>query len=530
MAQTTELQERFLKNERLTTLINHLLVSLMLASAVVSFIQFAEHIQPSWNGSYLIFVTVVMGMEAMYVHRMTADFDFFSKEFWIYHLSEGVAILVVMKLVTYLVYGFDRLLVDLPLWEQDFFTYFFNGEYLLGIGLVFTIRMIAGTFEAELSQLEGDEKVLRMEMDSGISADRPEIRRRIADLILIVGVFMILFAALPRAELEALWGERPPLSASVVNILIYFILGLILLGLAQFSVLRVHWGLERIPISRNLAWRWAAYSVVFLAAVALIALLLPTRYSVGLLDALSYILYLVVGFLGFLGALLLLPFAFILSLFARLFGQAERLPPPNLDELQLPPTPAGGNLPWLELLKSLLFWLVLAGIIGYSLYHYIARNTVLIERLRRIPLFSGIFRLWHWLKGWLRGVKGSVVSTVQSGFRRISRSRSLRSILPDWSYTSLRRMSPRQRVIFFYLAMVRRGGEKGVPRRPSQTPYEYSRQIGDFLPEVEGEIDALTDEFSEARYSLHKISLDHASSGQRYWDRIRRALRKVTKR
>ncbi len=40
-----------------------------------------------------------------------------------------------------------------------------------------------------------------------------------------------------------------------------------------------------------------------------------------------------------------------------------------------------------------------------------------------------------------------------------------------------RRLSPRQKVIFYYLAMVRRAREAGLPRQDDQTPYEYARSL-----------------------------------------------------
>jgi hypothetical protein len=91
---------------------------------------------------------------------------------------------------------------------------------------------------------------------------------------------------------------------------------------------------------------------------------------------------------------------------------------------------------------------------------------------------------------------------------------------------NLRRLSPRQRVQFFYLAMVRRGGEAGVGRQPLHTPYEYAIILREGRPEVKDEVTGLTEEFVEARYSRREIALEEARLVQRYWDRIKRALRR----
>jgi hypothetical protein len=87
-------------------------------------------------------------------------------------------------------------------------------------------------------------------------------------------------------------------------------------------------------------------------------------------------------------------------------------------------------------------------------------------------------------------------------------------------------LTPRDRVQYFYLAMVRRGGQRGMPRKPSQTPREYAATLENQLPEVDDEIHSLTDAFLEARYSRHDVTPEQASLVQRIWDRIKATLRR----
>ena len=79
---------------------------------------------------------------------------------------------------------------------------------------------------------------------------------------------------------------------------------------------------------------------------------------------------------------------------------------------------------------------------------------------------------------------------------------------------------------FYYLAMLRRGGEGGHARRPAQTPYEYAHALESQIPEIDQDVDGLTEEFIEARYSRHDIPPEHVGLVRRYWERIKRALRK----
>ena len=53
----------------------------------------------------------------------------------------------------------------------------------------------------------------------------------------------------------------------------------------------------------------------------------------------------------------------------------------------------------------------------------------------------------------------------------------------EWDFINLRRLTPRQKVLFYYLALVRRAKEAGIPRKDGQTPYEYARSLTSSLVE-----------------------------------------------
>jgi hypothetical protein len=224
--------------------------------------------------------------------------------------------------------------------------------------------------------------------------------------------------------------------------------------------------------------------------------------------------------------ILLTPFIFLLSLLSNLFGKSLKMEPPTISPVQPPPAVAGTNS-WVEVLKSVLFWLLFLGIAGYSLYYYFNRNQGWVNALRRLPLLVYWVRAWRWLRNWLHGLNQNLAASMEAGLRRLrARTKSADSGTP-WGFINLRRLSPRQRIVFYYLALIRRSGEKGFPRKPSQTPYEYSLALQDHLPEVEEDLSAFTGQFVEARYSQHTITPQHASRVQRYWQRIKRAFRTV---
>lgn len=514
-------------NERTSLLIQNFLVILMMACFSASVVQLGAHLAPEWSGNYLIFVSILVSLEASYSRRAVKEVIFFTPEWFRFRIVEWVVLLIGLKLATYLVPGIGQLGIDLPLWQADFWEAFFTGEYIAAILVAFLIWSLTNIFVDELLKLVGDEKILAEERATGIVEPRPEVRRKLANLILMVGGVMIFIAALIRLEWQALWGNTPPYQGGVLNVVAYFILALILLSLTQFSILRVHWSLQRIPLSRNLATRWLAYCAVFLVIISAIAVVLPTNYSVGFLSTMGYILSFLMSIIGLILVILTAPLFFLLSLLGRLFGRSDRIEPPDFSQFNRAPpqTPTSSSFP--ELLKSLIFWAVFVGVIGYSLYHYVKQNEQLLEALRRFFFTGRLIQIWDLFKRWVYGVNREISATIEAGLRRLRERSSPKLSGQGWRFINLRRLSPRQQVMFFFLALVRRGEEHGIPRQPDQTPYEYSRALQQKLPDVEDEVASMTEQFVEALYTRHEITVDRAGFVKRCWQRVRRVLRKT---
>jgi hypothetical protein len=87
-----------------------------------------------------------------------------------------------------------------------------------------------------------------------------------------------------------------------------------------------------------------------------------------------------------------------------------------------------------------------------------------------------------------------------------------------------RSLDPRRQVYFYYLAMIRRGGEQGITRDPAETPVEYAEKLENALPSEDEDIESITDAFVKARYSRHEVSSGDAGRVKGAWERIRRAL------
>ncbi len=538
-------------DERLIVLVSYLIVGAMMTCMVASFVQFGNFAQPIWDVSYLLVLGFLVSLESLYSHRVLHKVYFTDPKWVAFRFSELILILVALKCTQYLYSDGGRLLADLSLWQQDLGANFFNDESIFGIVTLAIAWIISGQYAGELILLEANQRVLKQEMESGISEDRTAIRRRLSNLVLLVGMGMVIFTAMLRFDRLTEWADLPPLRSSVYNTILYFFLGLVLLSLTQFNLLRARWFRDSLPVRVEIAGRWILYSAVFILVLALIAGLLPTSYSIGLLKVLNYLFFIIMAILNLLIMLLLVPVFWLFGLLARLFQSEAELkqieaPPPIRD---FPLISQAEPVPWWELLKSVAFWLIFLGVIGYALVYYFRENRELWEKLRQIPFIASLVQFFDWLGGLLRGVNRQIGAVVEAGLERLRSRRKAMAAAQPWRFINLRRLTPRERVRFYYLALVRRGGDCGYSRRPAQTPFEYSQSLSDAIRDGEQldsellmgareaqvaernglstDIIVMTNKFVEARYSRHEITPQDAGLVQRAWEHLRSALQRL---
>ena len=125
-----------------------------------------------------------------------------------------------------------------------------------------------------------------------------------------------------------------------------------------------------------------------------------------------------------------------------------------------------------------------------------------------------------------RGVK----TVVQAGWKKLRAFRITPLSATKWRFMNPYRFTPRQQVIFFYLALIRRGKEAGLPRHPSQTPYEYARFIGPDLIEQTEAVSDMTEGFLNARYSPHEATPEQANRVKQAWDAGAKGINLKTQR
>ena len=511
-------------------LFNYLITSVMMVCVAAALTGLIRTLIADWNETYLLVVCFIVSFETLYAMRATRRVSFPSRAWFTYRGTELVAILVLLKLLLYAMHGFGQLLMDIQLWQQDFMLNFFNGEYLAASVIVMLVWVLAHQMNGNLLELEADDALLERERANEFRNDRPAIRNQLMLKVVLIGALLMAVTVFTRSALRTRGGEVAAAQVNIWNLLVYVFMGLLLLSHTRLAALRASWFRERAVIGSEVARRWVIYSIIFLVLMVIVVSLLPTRYSLGLLTTLSYLLGWLLTVLQVIIYLVLLIVSFPLTLLMRLLGQT----PSESAQPQMPaaptPPPAEGPTssdPLFEVIKSVLFWAIFLIVIGWSLVHYLGQHREWLAVLRSIPVLRWLVQGVSWIWQTIRKANRKLADVIDAGLRRIRPKQPLSQTIAERTrLLNLGRLPPRERVQYFYLAMVRRGGQRGTPRKPSQTPREYASTLESQLPEVNAEIDSLTDAFVEARYSRHDVTPEQAGLIQRIWERIKATLRR----
>lgn len=522
-----ERSRSFQFNKLVMTITAHVLAALMIGCFAWLLIAFGDWLFFGWETGGMLLACLFVSVEAAISYRLVKHWDATITQKVVYRIGEAILLGVCLKILTEARYGFDSLLDNLLNWPFDFRKYFFTGEFVFNLILFFFVWLTATLFAMRLHELEHVEETFYWR--EPISAYQP-IYRKVLNLYLAVGLCMVLLAGIMRQDYFVLPAHAPRLQADLMTLVTYFLSGLVLLSVSYFTHLRGKWEYEGASIARGLAVRWLIYGGVFFILLAGLALILPTNYSLLLLDALRSFIFWLFAFFQFLLAIISLVFLYMLSFLSQLLGgEEEILPetttPPRLEDFA-PSGQAEESLPFWATIKAILFWLVFLMVIVAAFRQYLQANREFAETLQRFAPWRWLQAFWQWLRGGYRNISRGMTAAVR---RTIGRLRDLTAPrLPQrgWQYLSLRQLTPRQRVIFYYLALLRRANEVGIHRRDWQTPLEFSRQLAQEFPEHERNVQALTEAFDEARYTVHPVTEQDAGRTRSLWEQIRSMLRR----
>ena len=284
----------------------YLVIALMMTCVTFTLMLLAQRFVPGWEGTYILVIGFLLALEGMYTQRVLRRSGLTYIERLFFHIAEWVVIMIILRLIVFILRSPGDLWFNLPLLGGNIGKFFFNAEFIFLVIIGFLIWYLSAQYAVDMFHLEGDAPLLKINEEGGTVRIRSEIRRIIANRIILIGAGMVILIALLRMEAE----EQIGLEFQSVNIfilLVYFILGITLLSLIQFSIQRIHWILDRSYIHANLGRKWFLYSVIFIALLTLLALTLPTEYSVSLLSTLQSVLTFFLGVISTIIALISLP-------------------------------------------------------------------------------------------------------------------------------------------------------------------------------------------------------------------------------
>ena len=315
----------------------------------------------------------------------------------------------------------------------------------------------------------------------------------------------------------------PPMLHSLLNAAVYFISGLVFLSHIHFTRLLQRWTEQHLSLAPEVPRRWLVYSVLFIGLSMALALILPSGYTLNLLEVLSGVLAVVIYFIQLFLWLLVAGASWLLHLYFKdtpLPWQPPAAEPPPPTE---PASTATVTFTWAQLTQSLAFWIVLVSGIIYLLISLLNDQPEWRRFLERLAPRRLLRRVWEVLRRRLGGWRAQALRRITPRGRRTSAPAEEHSrttfMLPRPG-----RLSPREQIRYYYLAVVQRAGVAGFPRRPTQSPGEYQPILEAHLPEWQQEIAHLTAAFIAARYSAQPLDTAQAHGARAAWQRLRAAL------
>jgi len=508
-----------------------LLNAVMLAGLVAVLTGAIRRFAPGWQAGYLVGAGCLVALEAGIVHAAVRAERMWTTEMARYLVPELTVMLVLMRVAATLSTGTATLAADARRWLYDPLS-IFDALFLSYIIVGLLVGGLAHAGMRDLTELapqpferpppRDDES---RSHDVLVAQDRARALHRINARFVAGGVLLLCALSIEAVNIERIAGpSRPIAGQSTGGALLYLVSGFLLYSQARLALLQARWRLEGVPVAADVGRRWMRASLVLIGGVIGVALLLPRAYGLGLLDTLR-------GALGVLGyALALLGYAvvwffsllaLIPALLMSLFASDGPAGPRELPRFEPPAAPPPvTHEP--RLLPALVFWACMFILAGYALWIVAQRHPGLLRAVTVRGPFAWLLRqlglLWRDTRAWAGHAAAQARELLRQ--RREPQPQRIPAL-------RLRRLPPRELVLYFYRSTIRRAAERGLRRRGGQTPYEYRATLAGHLPEAAQEIGELTDAFVVAQYSPRPIGAEDARRARGPWERLRRRLRRM---
>lgn len=501
------------------TLLRPTAVAVMTGCLALSFVDMVHLFFPGWNGTVLVLGCVLAVLEANYSYRLLRSKGPGFNRMIPYRIAETALFFILLRIGTLATRSSAGLPLDVQSWLRQPWSLFLDLE----TGNIFLLVLASWLAATQTAQ------------DMDRIGERPPVDhyyvppiRRLTNRFFWGGAILLVTTGIARIGITSLLDlSRAPVRGLVLNVLVYFVLGLVMLGQTHYTRLHRRWQGQDLRQSPGLAGRWARLSLAFIGLVSLAAFLLPTSYTMGLLELVSTLFQGLFYILSLIWIFLVNFFLLLLTPLTKLMGRDPPESPRDLPPFEPSPAEtgsAGGNMAWLAILRSLIFWAVALGTVIYVLRTFLRDRPELLETLASLrpirALRSFLSALWRSLLGLVQEVRAHLPRRLlprRRGRRTAARRRSL--------YFRRGARTPRERVLQDYLNLLDQAAGEGFPRQRAQTPHEYDAALGPCLPEAQPDMSALTQSFVEARYSRHAVEQEQADRAHSWWQRVREALR-----
>ncbi|HOT90491.1 MAG TPA: DUF4129 domain-containing protein [Anaerolineae bacterium] len=494
-----------------------LIVGLMVGCIAFAVTELLRRIAPTWNGTYFLIIPILAAFVGHATYRITSERYGSAADRQRIRRLELAMIFLLLKIATYLDNTLPEIWDDIRHWPTNPFS-FFDLETLVAFALACAAWFSAAHTARDL------EAVADPEIYRGETGPMERLNRR----FLWGGMLLLLISGMARIEITAmLHPDRPAISGLALNVLVYFILGMAMLGQVRRVWKSRLWEQQHYRISQLLQKAWLKYCLISLFIALLIAFVLPNRYTLGLFDIVGYI----VTAIGYLAMMIYAGVATLFNLLmSLLFKSDSTVALPSLPEASpLPPDiePSSRTpLLWLPILRSIVFWVVALGAIGYVVYSYFKDRPELGHAFTNFKIIQTARSWWRALRLWWRNLRRQVrrkLPTLALNFSFLRRKGTHRETVA----VRRKREALREQMLYYYLETLDHARAEGFPRHDSQTPYEYQSALDPTLPEAQAELSALTQAFVEARYSNHPITPDDVTRQQVNAQSVHAALDKL---
>jgi hypothetical protein len=193
------------------------------------------------------------------------------------------------------------------------------------------------------------------------------------------------------------------------------------------------------------------------------------------------------------------------------------------EQFILPPPPEQAP----TALLGIVFWIIVLVAVGAAVIFFLrGRGVSLTGRSFPTLLYTAWLRFSAWLLSLWTGVSQQVQQLEQSIRERLQMTQAPKTGQLSWGRPPFRSLSPRQKIRYYYLSVLRRAQEKGIERGSSETPSEFAAELKQEWPEADSEVEAITNAFLKARYSPQPMTGEDIGPVKETLNRIKSTIRK----